>query len=238
MAGNELPHSHPSLRLSQDFPPVLHSPSERVAVGSLMFQFDSLVMLFFFLSFSLTTAVMFCCASICGSDRTRDWTLFCCCSLQCFLVLTKVACLALCTHFCRENKHKQTTDSNGGDSPTVPCHFCVFALVCLQESRCCCYQEVRKAQSVWLSHGEYYSSDVLNLAHQLQAVTYSQKPITLQDKNLETHFLLSLLMCSHVLSFLTTGFLEGSCAFAKPFLAETWMPQPCAESASWKLSGL
>lgn len=71
--------------------------------------------------------------------------------------------------------------------------------------------------------------------HKLYLVIYSQKTKALGDKKSETHFLLSLI-CSYVLAFLTSGFSEASCAFAKPFLAETSrMHQPCRESAYWKM---
>lgn len=69
---------------------------------------------------------------------------------------------------------------------------------------------------VWFSCPEFG-------VNKLWLVSYSQKTITLWDKELEPRFLL-LLICSHVLAFLTNGFSEVSCALVKPFLAQTsWM---------------
>ena len=89
MVSNELSHSTPSLRLSQDFPPVWRGHSGRM-VGGYMQQpcWPSLVAWWCF-HFFLIAPVIFYFNLISDPAKARVQDICCCLSMQCFHVLIK-----------------------------------------------------------------------------------------------------------------------------------------------------
>lgn len=212
MVLNELSHSGPSLRLSQDFPPVLHSLSGRMAVQQP--RWPNLVAWWHFLFFPHHSSdILLYLNVICDPAKSRVQDLFYCLSMQCFLVLIKGHAF-LYTHTSAGGE-KNTPQIKKKKKYRLPHYFlslCVFARI----------------QMLLLLLGKESPEHLAFLwviprcscpefsMHILYLVIYSPKNITLWDKKLETHFLLSLI-CSHVLAVLITGFSEAlkRRAFAK-----------------------